>query len=185
MSVLKRTYTVVKDFFIKYPAVLSGYIIYLYFFFATMDFYQNVKDESHSAIDLFQNFDALLWMWLLSYALVKIIDYRAKLLQREKEELIRRREIDLKETQLNTLHEVVRALQHDINNPLTIIFAYARKAERSATENPEMLEFIKEIRGSADRIAKSLTDFSRAQTYQTVTTPFGPITTHGKENVPS
>jgi len=183
MIILKRPYAIVKEFFIKYPAVLSGYIIYLYFFFATIDFYRNVKDESHSLFDYIQNFDALLWMWLLSYSLVKVIDYRAKLLQREKDELIRSREVELKETQLNTLHEVVRALQHDINNPLTIIFAYARKAERSAAEQPEILEFIREIKGGADRIAKSVTDFSRAQTYQTVTTPFGPITSHGKENV--
>src|SRR3972149_1002411 len=72
----------------KSPAVLSGYLIYLYLFLATLDFYQDVKEKTlHRFTDYFQNFDALIWMWLLAWALVKVIEYRTKGQIHEKNEL--------------------------------------------------------------------------------------------------
>lgn len=176
MNWLIKIYTVAKDFFVKYPAVLSGYIIYSYLFIATIDFFKNVKAETYSTLDYFQNFDALIWMWLLSFSLCKIIEYRTKLMEREKKEILQMREIALKKTQLKTLHEVVRALQHDINNPLTIILGYTRRAEKVSGQSPEVLESLKEIRMSTERIAHSLQEFSTARAYAVEETPIGSIT---------
>lgn len=163
-------------FFVRYPAVLSGYIIYLYLFFATMDFYQNVKEKSlHHLSDYFQNFDALFWMWLLAVSLVKVIEYRTKVQDHHKQQLIQQQELELKQTQLNTMQEVIRALQHDINNPLTIILAYLRRAEKASQQAPEVLQNLSEIRAGAERIAKSLSDFAKARAYATVDSPVGPL----------
>ncbi len=172
-------------FFVRYPAVLSGYIIYLYLFFATMDFYQDVKERSfHHLSDYFQNFDALLWMWLLAVALVKIIEYRTRVQEHQKEQLIQKQELELNQTQLNTMQEVIRALQHDINNPLTIILAYLRRAEKASQQVPEILQNLTEIREGAERIAKSLSDFAKARAYTTVNSPVGPLAQPVKSNDP-
>ena len=159
-------------FFVRYPAVLSGYIIYFYFLFETIDFFKDVKERSANS---FQNFDALIWMWLLAWALVKIIEYRTKLLDHQKNELEQKQALEVQRTQLNTMQEVIRALQHDINNPLTIILAYLRRAQRAATDSPEVLESLAEIKSGADRIAKSLSDFAKARAYTTIESPVGPL----------
>lgn len=164
------------NFFVRYPAVLSGYIIYLYFFVTTLDFYRHVKEKTPGHfMDYFQNFDALLWMWLLAWALVKIIEYRTKVQEHVKRELLHKKEIDVQQTQLTTMHEVVRSLQHDINNPLTIVIAYLRKAEKAARGSPEVLKHLEEVKIGANRIAKSLADFAQARAYSSVDSPVGKL----------
>ena len=171
---LKTLFGPLIKFFVRYPAVLSGYIIYFYFLFETIDFFKDVKERSAHA-NSFQNFDALIWMWLLAWALVKIIEYRTKLTDHQKKELEQKQTLEVQRTQLNTMQEVIRALQHDINNPLTIILAYLRRAQRAAGNSPEVLESLAEIKSGADRIAKSLSDFAKARAYTTIESPVGPL----------
>lgn len=174
------------NFFTKYPAVLSGYIIYLYLFLATLDFYRDVKEKAlHRFSDYFENFDALIWMWLLAVALVKIIEYRTKVQIHEKKELEHRQALKIQQTQLDTMHEVIRALQHDINNPLTIILAYIRRAEKAAANSPDILESLTEVKSGAERIAKSLSDFAKARAYATIDSPVGPLAQPLTSNDPS
>ena len=164
------------NFFVRYPAVLSGYIIYIYFLLATLDFYQDVKAKAPGQIfGYFQNYDALIWMWLLAWALVKIIEYRSKMQEHLKLELVHKQELEVRQTQINTMHEVIRALQHDINNPLTIILAYLRRAEKAAGGNDEILANLAEVKTGAERIAKSLSDFAKARAYTTINSPVGPL----------
>lgn len=174
------------NFFVRFPAVLSGYIIYIYFFLATLDFYRDVKEKApHGLVDYFQNFDALIWMWLLAWALVKVIEYRTRVLAHEKKELEHQQQLELRQTQLNTMQEVIRALQHDINNPLTIILAYLRRAEKAAAGSPDVMNNLAEIKMAAERIAKSLSDFSKARAYATVDSPVGPLAQPLPDNDPT
>lgn len=174
------------NFFTKSPAVLSGYLIYLYLFLATLDFYQDVKEKTlHRFTDYFQNFDALIWMWLLAWALVKVIEYRTKVQIHEKKELEHQQALKIQQTQLDTMHEVIRALQHDINNPLTIILAYLRRAEKAAANSPEVLESLAEVKSGAERIAKSLSDFAKARAYTTIDSPVGPLAQPVTDNDPT
>ena len=174
MNYLLRLFRVVKDFCIKYPAVLSGYIIYAYFFISTMEFYRDFKAHSfEGGLDMLNSFDALLWMWLLAYALVKVIEFRAKANEAQKKHLEQQQELELQQTQLNTMHEVVRGLQHDINNPLTIVLAYLRRAEKAAENHPEIIKNLDEVKEGAERITKALRDYSEAKGVQTVKSPVG------------
>jgi signal transduction histidine kinase len=98
-------------------------------------------------------------MWLLAAALVKIITYRSKMLEHQ--------------TQLNTMKEIIRTLQHEINNPLAIIMGFLNQAEKEAQNLPEILNDLKEIKIGAYRIKKTLVDFSNANDYRTVDSPVG------------
>lgn len=173
--VLKKLFKPLLDFFVKYPAVLSGYIIYAYLFLATMDFYRDVKSATHNVFDYIQNFDSLLWMWLLAYALARVIDYRTKLAEEEKRRLEHEQEAKLSRVQLSTMKEVVRALQHDINNPLTIILAYTRRAEKAAENHPEILKSLAEVKTAADRINRRIAEFAQTQSYTSEESPVGTL----------
>jgi len=176
---------VIKDFFVRYPAVLSGYIIYAYFFLSTMEFYRDFKENSFKhGFDFFKQFDSLLWMWLLAYALVKVIEFRTKINEQEKKHLEQQKEFEVQQSQLKTMHEVVRGLQHDINNPLTIILAYLRRAEKSAERDPETIKNLNEVREGAERITKALRDYSEAKGVATVKSPVGEFAQPQKHDDP-
>ncbi len=179
MKMLRKIIMNMRDFFVTYPAVLSGYIIYMYFFFTTLEFYQNFRTRTLDTFDIYNSFDALLWMWLLAYALVKVIQYRDKVHQHETLAQEREKELAAHRNQLDTMHEVTRALQHQINNPLTIVYAYAQRLLRREGHDDETTKGLTEIKTGAERISKALRDYSEASSYTTIETPVGKMATPG------
>jgi signal transduction histidine kinase len=174
-----------RDFFIRHPALLSGYIIYAYFFVTTMDFYRDVKNSHLKVRGIFERFDALIWMWLLAVVLVKVIEYRNKLNEHEKLRLEREKELELKGIQLETAHQLIRTLQHQINNPLTVILLYVQRALRKGEGTPESLDNLSQIKESAERIAATLREFAHAQGIETVDSPVGGLITPSKNDDPA
>jgi hypothetical protein len=156
-----------KEFATRYPAIMSGLIIYSYLLFSIVHYLLKTKSLIPTFYDVFDTFDALPFMWLLSLALVKIIDVRGKLYQSETEKMLAQKLIDTKQTQLNTLHEVVKSLQHHINNPLAIIALTASNARRHAKDNPDLMRQIDAIDDSTQRIVRSMREFFDAQSYET------------------
>ena len=169
---MKRAYIAVRDFVLRYPAILASYFIYSYYFISTMDFYIKFKHRHFGAKDTFQHFDTLLWMWILSYALVKVIDLRERLHTREKSFLEQQHHIELKETQIQTLHEVIMTLKHEINNPLAIILGYTRLLKKQVSD-PDSVKRIDEIEIASQRINHALKEFSVAQVYEVNESPVG------------
>ncbi len=181
MSVFKAA----RDFFIKHPALLSGYIIYAYFFITTMDFYRDTKRSHMKPMGIFERFDALIWMWLLAVVLVKVIEYRHRLNEEEKRRLERERELEMKGVQLETAHQLIRTLQHQINNPLTVILLYVQRALRKGDATPEVLDNLSQIKDSAERIATTLREFAHAQGIETVDSPVGDLITPRTQDDPA
>jgi len=169
----------VRDFFVAYPAVLSGYIMYLYFFLTTMKYYQDYKDKPLGFSDIYQSFDALFWMWLLALALVKVIQFRESLHKEQELREVSQKELEQQRTQLETIQQVTRALQHEINNPLTIVLAYTTKAQRRVKDDPEMEKYLTETRTATERIIQALKDYSTSHSYHSIDTPVGKMAIPG------
>ncbi|MEX2089557.1 MAG: histidine kinase dimerization/phospho-acceptor domain-containing protein, partial [Bacteroidota bacterium] len=108
----------------------------------------------------------LIWMWLLAFALVKVIEYRTRVTQKQAQ-------LSVREAELQTVHGMLRTLQHEINNPLAIVFLYLHQAERNAKDSPKLVQTLVEIRKGVERIAKTLRDFSNAEGYETVQSSVG------------
>ena len=176
-------YKPVRDFFVKHPALLSGYIIYAYFFVTTMGFYKDFK-TTHTVgfLSTVEKFDALVWMWLLAVVLVKVIEYRNRLNEQERLRLEHEKELEVKGAQLSTTHQMIRTLQHQINNPLTIILLYVQRALRKAENNQQDLENLIMVKNGADRIATTLREFAHAQGIETVDSPVGDLVTPSKKD---
>lgn len=171
-DLMKKGYIAVRDFVLRYPAILASYFIYSYYFISTMEFYIKFKHRHFGTTEALRHFDTLLWMWILAYALVKVIELRERLHKREKEILEHEYNIQLKETQIQTLHEVIMTLKHEINNPLAIILGYSRLLKKSVTE-PESVKKIEEIEIASQRINHALKEFSAAQVYEVTESPVG------------
>lgn len=157
--------TKIKAYCIAYPAVLSGFFIYGYLLVCIIHYFVKVKSFSISTYDIIDSFDALPFMWLLSVALVKIIDIRTKLFDSEEQRLKAEREAQLNQVQLQTLQEVVRGLQHHINNPLAIIRLAIDPSKREAKGNNKLLHQLDVIEESINRISVALEEFAKARKY--------------------
>ncbi len=153
-------------FFAKYPAVLSGYIIYCYLFISIMRLFYKVKYHGATLYEAYDIFSALPFMWLLAVSLVKVIEYRIKLHQNETRQLVREKELQMKDTQLKTMHEVVKGLQHQINNPLAVIALLVGRTKRLIKDNQDAVKNVEFIEQSANSITKALEDFKRAELYE-------------------
>lgn len=171
-DLMNKAYIAVRDFVLRYPAILASYFIYSYYFISTMDFYIKFKHRHFGTTEALQHFDTLLWMWILAYALVKVIELRERLHKREKEILEHEYNIQLKETQIQTLHEVIMTLKHEINNPLAIILGYTRLLKKNVTD-PDSMKKIDEIEVASQRINHALKEFSAAQVYEVSESPVG------------
>jgi len=169
---MKKITIFIRDFVARYPAVLASYFIYGYYFISTLDFYVAFKKKHLGTSETFSHFDTLLWMWVLAWALVRVIELREKLTAKEKENLAHQHTIQLKETQLKTLNEVVTTLKHRINNPLAIILGYVRLAKKKSTDD-DISKKLSEIEIAAQRINTTLKEFSLVRVYQTTDSPVG------------
>jgi len=181
---MKKIYVFARDFVTRYPAVLASYFIYGYYFISTLDFYVAFKKKHLGASETLSHFDTLLWMWVLAWALVRVIDLRERLNTKEKENVAHQHTIQLKETQLKTLNEVVTTLKHHINNPLAIILGYARLARKKSTD-PEVSRKLDEIEVAAQRINSTLKEFSLVRIYQTVDSPVGNLVATDQDAPPT
>jgi signal transduction histidine kinase len=171
---MKKAYIYTRDFVTRYPAVLASYFIYGYYFISTLDFYVAFKKKHLGASETLLHFDTLLWMWVLAWALVRVIELREKLSTKEKENLSHQHTIQLKETQLKTLNEVVTTLKHRINNPLAIILGYVRLAKKKSTDE-DISKKLSEIEIAAQRINTTLKEFSLVRVYQTMDSAVGDL----------
>jgi signal transduction histidine kinase len=171
---MKKIYIYTRDFVTRYPAVLASYFIYGYYFISTLDFYVAFKKKHLGTSETFSHFDTLLWMWVLAWAFVRVIELREKLTAKEKENLAHQHTIQLKETQLKTLNEVVTTLKHRINNPLAIILGYVRLAKKKSTDG-DISKKLSEIEIAAQRINTTLKEFSLVRVYQTMDSPVGDL----------
>ncbi len=179
MKYLNKIWRLAKDFFSRYPAVLSGCVIYVYLFISIMHYYVKVKTIPLNFYDIFTIFSALPFMWFLSVALVKIIDVRAKLYESERQRILTQKELELHQAQLQAMKETVRSLQHHINNPLTVIMLSMEAASKAASGNQEVVYSLTKAKQSIDQIHIALVGFSSMQDYRTepIDTYYGKMVT--------
>ncbi len=154
------------EFFSKYPAVLSGYVIYGYLFVAIMRLFLKVKYGDATLSDAYDIFSALPFMWFLAVAMVKIIEVRTKLHHSQTQLILDQEQLRRKETQLYTMKEVVRGLQHRVNNPLAIITLYLSRLRRKVADNVDALDGIEQINLATKKISSALAEFSVAEHYE-------------------
>jgi signal transduction histidine kinase len=169
MKFIKKMYEQTKAFCIAYPAVVSGFFIYSYLFICILQYFFKLKSSSlfHSPVlsNIVESFDAFPFMWLLSVALVKVIEVRTKLHESEEQRIFAEREKQLHRSQLKTLQEVTRGVQHHVNNPLAIISLTLVPARKAAGNNQKVLQQLDIIDEAVKRMSTALEDFSKIREY--------------------
>lgn len=164
-----------RDTLMKYPAIIAAYFIYGYYFFSTMEFYIEFKNKNFGSIEVLSHFDTLLWMWLLAYVLVRVLELREKLHTQRLEFDIHKLEREKELTQLTTLKEITHTLQHELNNPLAVIYLQTHVLRKKSAELPGIAEQVKEIDTASKRIHAVIVDLSTKLSYSTIDSPVGSL----------
>ncbi len=166
MKTLIKLFRSIRELPTKYPAVISGYIIYMYLFMVMIRLFIIAKHTAVTVYDVLELFNALPFMWLLAMTWVKVLHIRARLHESETQRLIKEQELQTKETQLSTMREVVLGLQHQVNNPLAIIALTLGKVRRTVQLSQELTVDINSIEKESKRIAQVLKNFSETRKYE-------------------
>ncbi|MDP1678331.1 MAG: hypothetical protein Q8L88_15845 [Bacteroidota bacterium] len=167
MNTIVTIFRGLKDLPAKYPAVLSGYIIYLYLFIVMIRFFVVAKTSTVDFYTVLEMFDALPFMWMLAMMLVKVIQINTQLHESETKRIVNEQDLEIKETQINTIREMVLGMQHQINNPLAIIMLRVHKIKQLLPISHDMFAQINSIEEESKRITQVLKDFSETQYYET------------------
>jgi signal transduction histidine kinase len=132
-----------------------------------IEYFLRKKAAPITFLDGFFIFDALPFMWLLSVAMVKIIEIRSDLHHVEEQKTSIEQEKEVNVLQLQTLRQVVRGVQHHVNNPLAIIDLSVEKAKRYAGDNDDVKHQLEIIAEESNRIASALMELSKIKSYAT------------------
>lgn len=149
---IKDLWESVRSLPIKYPAIISGYIIYIYLFMTMIRFFIMAKRASVGFWDIVEIFDALPFMWLLALTLVKVIETKTKLNDSETQRMVKERELQIRETQLKTMH--------DLKNPFAAIsgFATILHQDERIQAMPDQREVVKYIIDAGDSALSLIND---------------------------
>ena len=159
MSVLRNLYRQMKKYFVQYPALVSGYIIYCYLFISIIHLFFKVKHPGIMFSDVYDIFSALPFMWLLAVSLVKVIEYQSVVHLKDQV-------LQIKNTQIRTMHEVAKGIQHQVNNPLAVISLSLDQVKRKVGHDPAVLKKVETIEDSMKQIISALQKFSEAERYE-------------------
>jgi signal transduction histidine kinase len=155
----------IKELPTKYPAIISGYLIYMYLFMVLIRFFITAKHRTLTVYNIIEMFSALPFMWLLAMMWVKVLKIRTRLHDSETRRAAKEQEVEIKGTQLATMREVALGLQHQINNPLAIMTLTLGRVRRAASLTNEITDDIDSIERESRRISQALKDFTRTRNY--------------------
>ncbi len=183
----KKIFRPIQNWITQHPALFSGFIIYGYYLFASshflLDYYGGDDNDSLTFSDYVSEFDALPFMWLLAFALVRLLSYQEKIHDQEKKALERQHQVEVQGAQIRTLQEVTIALMDKINNPAAVIVMHARRLGKRAHKPAAVQADIEAIRKAAFRISKILKHLASMEVYKFLDQPYGRMVdfTEGKE----
>ena len=151
LKILLTSWRNVRDFVERFPIVIAGSVIYIYYFVTSLDLFEH-STEKRTFLDFLVQFDSLILLWMLAAALLQVQKFR----RAHKKEEERRREmeriIDRQKIFKQIVNDVTMLLQDTVNNPLAIISVTIQDMQRRYEKDEEMQRMLGRIETSVARI---------------------------------
>lgn len=166
MKSLRESYVKVKAIYIRYPFVLYGAILvssilYTYLITYLVQYFIKVGEMNFGIVYGIESLEVLPFLILFIVSITRIIELKTNLNKSEKCKLHAERITQLQQAKLTAFHEISRNVQHDINNPLTIINLSLVHARRAAAGIIDILNHIDIIDQAASQIGIALEELSK------------------------
>jgi len=125
----------IKYLLSEYPAIVAAIIIYGYYLFTTISFFQKPDTTDLGFVDFIFQFDSLIFLWLIAYLFIKSQQVSRKYNEQKQATSVLVTEAEKSRIASNVLNEVVKQLQDRINNPLTIIATHSDYIRKKVNSN--------------------------------------------------
>lgn len=153
----KNLYKWAKDIVNKYPVVVAGVVIYLYYLGTTVDFLGHATGKKTFWEYIIQ-FDSLIFLWIASAALIQLQSARKEKRLEEENRRSMERLIDRQEIYSGLLKDIMMLLQDNVNNPLAIISTTTQEIRRKFHNDAEIMRWLDRIEGAMTRIHHTIRD---------------------------
>ncbi len=153
----KSLYTPIKNLVAKYPVVVAGVIIYLYYLATTVDFLGHAGGKK-TFWEYIVQFDSLIFLWIASAALIQLQSVRKARKQEEESRHNVERLLDRQEIHSGLLKDIIMLLQDNVNNPLAIISTTTQEIRRKFNTDAEIMRWLDRIEGAMTRIHHTIRD---------------------------
>lgn len=146
---------------------MSAYLIYTYYFFVTLDFYKSFKAAHLARSEFLMHFDALLWMWLLAFAFVKLLAYREKSHLHEKLLIIQEQQAREADWRCEQYQNLTTTLKTEVNEPIAIASGYLRLIRQQYQDGNGITSKLDAVDEQLKKVVKGLDGFySRVKTVE-------------------
>ena len=153
----KRIFIPVKNIVLKYPVVVAGIVIYLYYLVTTVDFLGHAGGK-RTFWEYIVQYDSLIFLWIASAALIQLQSARKAQKQEEESRHSVERLLDRQEIYSGLLKDIMMLLQDNVNNPLAIISTTTQEIRRKFNNDAEILRWLDRIDGAMTRIHNTIRD---------------------------
>lgn len=156
---VRKLLRLLRDMAVRYPAILSAYLLYMYYLFVTLDFYKSFKAAHFSSSEFLTHFDALFWMWLLAFAFVKILAYREKNHLNEKLLFIQEQQASEAEWKCKRYQSLALELKTEVNEPIAIASRCVRTVRHQSRNGSGITSKLEAIDVQLSRVIRGLGGF--------------------------
>ncbi len=151
MSMLNSVWMKIRIFVEKYPIVVAGMIIYIYYLVASINLFEH-RSERRTFLDFILQFDSLVFILVAAAAFLQVLKYQKGF----KKEQGRRREmeriIDGQKIYNQIVNDVTMLMQDNVNNPLAVISVTSQELRRRFEKDEEMIRMVGRLETSVARI---------------------------------
>lgn len=160
---------------VQHPSIITAIFLLGYFVTVTVTVAANRTWQQPGTSDALTSIGTVLWMAGLAVILVRVMNTRARRERISLEQEIHRLQQEKESVRLEAMKETVRTLEHEVNNPLAIIYLNIWAAKRKSAGNHPMLAHIAQVEDSAKRINSVLMGMGSMTAYTTSDSPVGAL----------
>jgi signal transduction histidine kinase len=165
MRLLKRLVQLIRSLTERYPVVVAGVVIYLFYLLTSINFLQR-SHEHESFFDYFLQFDSLFFLWLAAAALIQVQRFRKSYRVAEEGRQKMERVLDRQRIYSQLATDMTMLLQDNVNNPLAVISVTTQEIRRRFQQDNEIMRWLDRIDGAMQRIHNTIRDLQAYETHK-------------------
>jgi signal transduction histidine kinase len=167
MDLLQKMWIKARGLVEKYPVVIAGVVIYLYYLLTSVNFFKH-SHAGESWFDYFMQFDSLIFLWLAAAAMIQVQRFRKAHKKEQEQRHKMERVLDRQQIYSQLATDITMLLQDNVNNPLAIIGVTTQEIRRRFQQDTEILRWLDRIDGAMQRIHNTIRDLQAYETQKMI-----------------
>lgn len=141
----------------KYPLIVGGIFIYLYYLLTSFDLFSK-RGENLTFVDYILQFDSLFFLWLVAALFMQLQKMKKRQEQERDQRIAFEKTLERQQIYEQIVNDVTMLLQDNVNNPLAVISVTTQEIRRKFGMDSDIIRWLDRIDGSISRINTAIRD---------------------------